>query len=72
MEKHLIDAAKEYSARTGQSLSRLVADFFELLQHEHLEQESELPPTVQSLKGVLKGGGATAEDYKKYLEEKHL
>jgi hypothetical protein len=73
MEKHLIDSAKEYSAKTGKSLSRLVADFFELLRHdEQLEQASQLPPTVQSLKGVLKGGGATAEDYKKYLEAKHL
>lgn len=72
MEKHLIDSAKEYSARTGKSLSRLVADFFELLRHEHLEQESELPPIVQSLKGVLKGGEAATEDYKKYLKEKHL
>lgn len=72
MEKHLIDSAKEYSARTGKSLSRLVADFFELIRQEHLEQESQLPPTVQSLKGVLKGSSATTEDYKNYLEEKHL
>jgi hypothetical protein len=72
MEKHLIDSAKEYSARTGKSLSRLVADFFELIRHEHLEQASQLPPTVQSLKGVLKGYGATADSYKEYLEEKYL
>ena len=72
MEKQLIDSAKEYSARTGKSLSRLVADFFELIRHEHLEQASQLPPTVQSLKGALKGRGSTTEDYKKYLEEKHL
>lgn len=72
MEKHLIDSAKEYSARTGKSLSRLVADFFELIRHEHLEQAPQLPPTVQSLKGILKGSSAMAEDYKKYLEEKHL
>lgn len=71
MEKHLIESAKEYSARTGKSLSRLVADFFELIRQEHLEQAPHLPPTVQSLKGVLKGSGATAEDYRKYLEKKH-
>uniref|UniRef100_UPI004055D1AF DUF6364 family protein n=1 Tax=Candidatus Electronema sp. TaxID=2698783 RepID=UPI004055D1AF len=60
MEKHLIESAKEYSARTGKSLSRLVADFFELIRHEHLEQASQLSPTVQSLKGALKGRGANA------------
>ena len=31
METHLIDSAKEYSARTGKSPFRLVADFFELI-----------------------------------------
>jgi hypothetical protein len=72
MEKHLIESAKEYSARTGKSLSRLVADFFELIWQENLAQTAPLPPTVQSLKGVLKGSGAAEEDYKKYLEEKHL
>jgi hypothetical protein len=65
MEKHLIESAKEYSAKTGKSLSRLVADFFELIRHEHLEQASQLSPTVQSLKGALKDSGAAAEDYKK-------
>jgi len=72
MEKDLIESAKEYSARTGKSLSRLVADFFELIRQEKIEQTLRLPPTVQSLKGILKGSGATTEDYKKYLEEKHL
>ncbi len=73
MEKHLIDSAKEYSARTGKSLSRLVADFFEvLIRDEQLNKTSQLPPIVQSLKGVLKGSGETTEEYKKYLEEKHL
>jgi hypothetical protein len=72
MEKHLIDSAKEYSARTGKSLSRLVADFFELIRQEKIEQTPRLPPTVQSLKGILKGSSETTEDYKKYLEEKHL
>jgi hypothetical protein len=72
MEKRLIDSAKEYSARTGKSLSRLAADFSELIRQEHLEQASQLPPTVQSLKGVLKGSGAATDDYKNYLEEKQL
>lgn len=72
MEKRLIDSAKEYSARTGKPLSRLAADFFELIRQEHLEQTSQLPPAVQSLKGVLKGSGAATDDYKNYLEEKQL
>lgn len=72
MEKHLIESAKEYAAKTGKPLSRLVADFFQMLKNSNAEKEPQLPPTVASLKGVLKGSGIHQDDYKKYLEEKYL
>jgi hypothetical protein len=32
MDESLIAAAKEYSAKTGKSLSRIFADFFQIIQ----------------------------------------
>ncbi len=72
MDESLIASAKEYSAKTGKSVSRIVADFFQTIQNENQEKEQALPPTVRSLKGVLKGSDLREDDYKKYLEEKYL
>ncbi len=71
VEGHLIKAAKEYAEGKGKSLSRLLSDFFEMIKSKKLVQEVELPPTVQSLKGVLKGHSVSKKDYKKYIEEKY-
>ena len=71
MDDHLIKAAKEYAAGAGKSVSRIVADFFEMIQSEKSHQEPELSPTVKSLRGVLKGHSVSEMDYKKYIEEKY-
>jgi hypothetical protein len=72
LDDSLIESAKEYSARTGRSVSSIVSDFFQMLKNSNAEKEPQLPPTVASLKGVLKGSGIQQGDYKKYLEEKYL
>jgi len=72
MDDKLIESAKEYSAQTGKSVSRIVADLFEIIKNEKLEKAETLPPTVRSLRGVLKGRQIDEQDYKKYLEEKFL
>ena len=36
MDDNLIASAKEYSARTGKSVSRIVADFFEIIKNDKL------------------------------------
>lgn len=72
MDDNLIESAKEYSAKTGKSVSRIVADLFEIIKNEKLKKEYPLTPTVISLKGVLKGKHVEENDYKKYLEEKYL
>ena len=72
MDDSLIESAKEYSAKSGKSVSRIVADLFEIIKNEKLKKEPELPPTVRSLHGALKGKGTNEKDYKKYLEEKYL
>ena len=72
MDDSLIESAKEYSAKTGKPVSRIVADLFEIIKNEELKKGLELPPTVRSLHGVLKGWAANEKDYKKYLEKKYL
>lgn len=72
MDDNLIESAKEYSAQTGKSVSRIVADLFEIIKNEKLNKEETLTPTVRSLKGILKGKQVDEKDYKKYLDEKYL
>ncbi|MBI5558190.1 MAG: antitoxin [Deltaproteobacteria bacterium] len=72
MDDNLIESAKEYSAQTGKSVSRIVADLFEIIKNEKINREDTLTPTVRSLKGILKGKHVDEKDYKKYLEEKYL
>ena len=72
LDKDLIDSAKKYSALTGKSISRLVADLFTVIRNERLQQDVKLTATVKSLKGVLKGKQVSEDDYKRYLEGKYL
>ena len=71
LDDNLIKSAKEYSAKTGKSVSRIVSNLFEIIKNEELKNDVDLPPTVNSLKGALKGKGINEKDYKKYLEEKY-
>jgi len=72
MDDNLIESAKEYSAKKGKSVSRIVADLFEIIKNEKLKKEYPLTPTVRTLKGALKGKPVDEKEYKKYLEEKYL
>ena len=72
LDSNLIESAKEYSAKTGKSLSRIVADYFEIIKNEKLKKETVLSPTISSLRGVLKGKNVNEKDYKKHLEDKYL
>jgi len=72
LDDRLIRTAKEYSARTGKSLSRMVADLFEIIKNEKSGKDSSVSPTVSSLRGVLKHGEVAEKDYERYLEEKYL
>ncbi len=71
LDDELIEFAKRYSAQTGKPISHIVANLFEIIKNERLQRETKLPPTVSSLRGILKGK-ITEADYKKYLEEKYL
>ncbi len=72
LDEHLIASAKEYSAKTGKSVSKIVSDFFGIIKNEKLHENNSLTPTVQSLRGILKNTNGSKSDYKKYLEEKYL
>jgi hypothetical protein len=72
LDNNLIESAKEYSAQTGKSVSRIVADLFEIIKNEKLKKADSLTPAVRAMKGSLKGKQLDEKDYKKHLEEKYL
>jgi hypothetical protein len=72
LEKQLVELAKEYASTHGKSVSKMVADYFLLLNKTQDLQSDELTPIAQSLKGSLGKTPADKSDYKKYLEEKYL
>jgi len=72
LDDHLIASAKEYSAHTGKSVSKIVSDFFVIIKNEKLQENNPITPTVQSLKGILKNTIVSKSDYQNHLEEKYL
>jgi hypothetical protein len=72
MDEESIQRAKEHAKVSGKSLSRMVEDYFALLGAQEQEDDEELTPIVRSLRGALKGGDVTEQDYYRYLEEKYL
>jgi len=72
IEEPLVEQAKKFSKKTGIPISKLVADYFALLDLDSIKRESELTPLVRSLLGSLKGSMVTEQDYREYLEEKYL
>ena len=72
LDDHLIESAKEYSAKTGKSVSKIVSDFFVIIKNEKLKKSSSITPTVQSLQGILKDAQFSEDDYKDHLKEKYL
>jgi hypothetical protein len=72
LEEELIRKAKRFSKKTGKSVSRIVADYFEKLEAPSSEEGEAITPKVAALRGILKRTDVGEEDYYRYLEEKHL
>ncbi|MBA3029000.1 MAG: antitoxin [Proteobacteria bacterium] len=72
LEKQLVDLAKEYASTQGKSVSKMVADYFMLLDSAIDTQIDELSPIAKSLKGSLGKTQIDEPDYKRHLEEKYL
>lgn len=71
LDDALIRRAKRYSARSGRSISRLVSDYFALIDSELCADAGELTPRVRSLIGALAQQDVSEEDYKRHIERKH-
>ena len=71
LDEELIQTAKDYAAKSGKSLSQIVADYFALLTTIDSVDMSETTPLVRSLQGSLKGAEVDEEDYYRHLEKKY-
>lgn len=72
LDDSLIKRAKKRAKQKGTSVSQMVADYFALIETESTSSRKELPPITASLAGILKNTDIREEDYKTYLEGKHL
>ncbi|MCP4681945.1 MAG: antitoxin [Desulfobacterales bacterium] len=72
LEKRLVELAKEYASAQGKSVSKMVADYFMLLNKTQDTQSDELTPIARSLKGSLGKTQMDESHYKEYLEKKYL
>lgn len=72
LDEELIQVAKDYSRKSGKSVSRIVADLFEFMRNEKPGRTLDDSPATCSLKGVLKDATVSAEDYRAHLRDKYL
>ncbi len=70
LEDDVIKQAKIYAKAHQTSLSKVVADYFQVLTME--KNTSEIPPITRSLVGVLNDADVDLDDYKQHLEKKYL
>ena len=54
LEKDLIQSAKLYSAKTGKSVSKIVADYFTLIDKKLSVKQKEISPLTRSLRRDLR------------------
>lgn len=73
LDDALIRSAKRYAGRSGKSVSRLVADYFELIDADADADAAEvdLTPRVRALLGALSGSTLNEQDHRRHLEHKH-
>jgi hypothetical protein len=72
LDDELIREVKSIADHKGQSVSKLVANYFDSLRKKPEQEKSRLTPLVKSLKGALRGANLDRENYHRYLEEKYL
>lgn len=71
LEDQLIEDAKQHARQSGKSLSQIVAEYFRAITSPPAAA-GDLTPTVSRLKGALAGSKVDRDDYRAYLEAKHL
>ena len=70
IDDDLAESAKLYAKNKGLSLSKVVNNFFLLLQDNRPDNNHDTMPLTRSLKGILKD--TDKKEYKNYLEAKYL
>ena len=71
LEPEVIERARRYCQRHDTSISQLVGGFLSTLATpKPAGEEADLPPAVQRLHGIAKGG-PDQEDYRRHLLEKY-
>jgi hypothetical protein len=70
IEKELVQKAKRHSRKAGKSVSKLVSDYFRIIDAKE-QGEDDLTPWARSLLGALKGHDLSEDDYRRHLEDKH-
>ena len=78
LDHELIELAKQYARAHDQSVSQLVANFFEVLAQAAANQteagergRTETPRLVQELHGCLSGAELDETDYRTYIEKRY-
>lgn len=69
LDDQLIANAKRLARARGTSISALVAGYFAAM--DAPAESMDLTPTVQRLRGVLRGTSAGVEEYRAHLGEKY-
>jgi hypothetical protein len=74
LDDNLIQSAKKYSVKTGKSVSKIVSNYFALIDATLSEKPLAISRLTSSLKGCLKNPSVpvSEEDYKEYIERKYL
>jgi len=72
LEEGLVQRAKSFAKKTGKSVSRIVADYFTVLERPPKRDKSvSWPPLVRSLKGILRRARVDEKDYRRHREERY-
>ncbi|RMF78930.1 MAG: antitoxin [Nitrospirae bacterium] len=72
LDEELIRRAKVYAQRRGTSLSRIVAQYFALLDEPAPSEGVGETRLVRELRGSLRGAEVDEADYRRYLEGRYL
>ena len=68
VEQRWLEAAKNYAASHGTTLSKLISDYLEALSGADSHQEQ--PPILRRLSGILPAD-VRVEEHRQHLAEKH-
>ncbi|MEE4275366.1 MAG: DUF6364 family protein [Thermoleophilia bacterium] len=71
LDDALIRSAKRHAARSGRSVSQLVADYFTLIGAGDEASGVELTPRVRALLGALPPDASDTGAYRRHLASKH-